>query len=155
MIGIDVLDLDLAGVQKAEMRRVDVALQGLQPIALAHDASDVDFLGRTARSLDSRQWRRHLALAHIDIDDPATLRHLIGFRFDFVTDVLVLRRIRHIEAVAGSVELPAVIDTPQPAFLITPEEQRGAAVRAAVVEDPDPTWAVAEGEELLPHQHQA
>ena len=42
-----------------------------------------------------------------------------------------------------------------PAFLVASEEQRGAAVRAAMVHHADPARAVAKRDQLLAEQHQA
>ncbi len=71
MIGVDVPDLDLAGVQKAEMRGVDVAFERLQPIAFALRAIDVGLVGRQHRRFERRQRRGYRALAHIDVNHPA------------------------------------------------------------------------------------
>jgi hypothetical protein len=57
--------------------------------------------------------------------------------------------------ISGDIELPAVIDAAQPALLVASEEQRCAAMRATVVEDADPSRAVAERDEALAEQHQA
>jgi hypothetical protein len=64
------------------------------------------------------------------------------------------RQVRHLQAVAGGVELPAVIDAAQPAFLVAAEEQRGAAMRAAVIENTDPPGTVAKSDQSLAEQHQ-
>jgi hypothetical protein len=47
-----------------------------------------------------------------------------------------------------------VIDAAQAAFLVASEEQRGAAMRAAMLHDADPAIGVAEGDELLAEQQQ-
>ena len=44
---------------------------------------------------------------------------------------------RHVDAGAGRVELPAVVDAAQAVLLVTSEEHRGAAVRAGVGDDAD------------------
>jgi hypothetical protein len=71
-----------------------------------------------------------------------------------VLEILVLGHVRHVEAIAGNVELPAMIDAAQPALLVAAEEQRGAAVRAAMVDHADAAGAVAEGQKLLAQQHE-
>ena len=70
-------------------------------------------------------------------------------------EVLVRRQVGHLQAIAGGVELPAVIDAAQAALFIATEEQRGAAVRAAMIEDADAARAVAEGDQPFAKQHQA
>ena len=110
--------------------------------------------GRSSTS--KRGQRRRLgALAHVDPDEAGALDGAVGLGLHLVLEVLVLGHVRHVQAVARNVELPAVIDAAQPALLVAAEEQRGAAVRAAVVDHADPAGAVAEGHELLAQQHQA
>ena len=98
--------------------------------------------------------RRLLALAHVGPDEARALDHLVGLGLDAVLEVLRRRHVRHVDAVAFDVELPAVIDAAQAAFLVAAEEQRGAAVRAAMLHDADPAVGVAEGDQLLAEQHQ-
>ena len=155
VIRIDVVDRHLAGMQKAEMRRVDVAFQRLQPVAFPLPGPEIGLVGRAQHRLQRRQWRRYLAFAHIDVDQSAALGHLVSLRFDLVPKVLVWRQIGHIETIAGDVVFPAVIDAAQAAFLVAPKEQRSAAVRATVIEHADPSEAVAKGDQSLAQQHQA
>src|SRR5262249_5256996 len=61
----------------------------------------------------------------------------------------------HVEAPAGDVEFPAVIDAAHPALLVAAEKQRRAAVRTAMIHHADPAGAVAKGNELLAEQHEA
>ena len=131
------------------MRGVDVAFEALQPVAVAHVAHDDALVVGDAQHLERRQRRRHLALAHVDPDDAALLGDLVGLGLDAVGEALVLGQVRLVEAVAFDVELPAVIDAAQAAFLVAAEEHRGAAVRAAVIEDADAALGVAEGDQLL------
>jgi hypothetical protein len=72
-----------------------------------------------------------------------------------VLEVLVRWHVRHVEAVAFSVELPAVIDAADAALLVAPEEQRCATMRAAVIHDADATRRIAKADQLLAQQHQA
>ena len=104
--------------------------------------------------LERRQLGRLLALAHVGPDEARALDHLVGLGLDAVLEVLRRRHVRHVEAVAFDVELPAVIDAAQAAFLVAAEEQRGAAVRAAMLHDADPAVGVAEGDELLAEQQE-
>jgi hypothetical protein len=48
-----------------------------------------------------------------------------------------------------------VIDAAQATLLVAAEEQRGAAVRAAMIHHADAAGAVAEGQKLLAQQHEA
>ncbi len=141
-------------MQEAEMGGVDLALERLQPVAIALHHVDDDLVRREIQHLEGRQ-RLRLALAHVHPDQAGPLHDAIGLGFDLVLEILVLGHVRHVEAVAGNVELPAVIDAAQPALLVAAEEQRGAAVRAAMVHHADAARAVAEGQKLLAQQHEA
>src|SRR5262249_2180345 len=102
--------------------------------------------------LETRQRGRRRALAHIGPDQAVALEHLVALGLDLLRKGVVRRHVRHVEAIAVDVELPAVIGAAQPLVLVAAEEQRGAAVRAAVIEDADPAGAVAKGHELLAEQ---
>ena len=92
--------------------------------------------------------------AHVDPDDAGALHDLVGLGLDLLLEAR-RRQARHVDAVAGDVELPAVVDAADAAFLVAAEEQRRAAVRAAVVHDADAAGAVAKRDQLLAEQHQA
>ena len=75
---------------------------------------------------------------------------------DLVLEVVLRRLVQHVDAVAGHVELPAVIDAAQAALLVAAEVQRDAAVRAELVDQPDLAVGVAERDQVLaeqPHAH--
>ena len=101
------------------MGGVDVAFQRLQPVAFPLPCRETGLVGRGR------------AVAHIDVDQTAALGHLVGPRLDLLPEVLIRRQIGHVEAIAGGVEFPAVIDAAQAAFLVAAEEQRRTTVRAA------------------------
>jgi hypothetical protein len=61
------------------------------------------------------------------------------------------RHVGQVDRVARHVELPAVVDAAQPAFLVAAVIQVRAAMRAAPVEQPDPAVRVAEGDQFLAH----
>ncbi len=149
VVWVNVRHLDRARVQKAEMRGIDIALQRLHPVAFALPAGHQGLFRRAQQRLERRKGRRHFPLPQIDVDEPAALGDLIGAGLYLAAEILVGRQIRHVEAIALGVELPAVIDAAQPALLVAPEEQRGAAMRAAVVQDADRPAAVAERDQLF------
>src|SRR5258708_37273602 len=127
------------------MRRVDMAFQRLEAVGFALPGPKVGLVRRAEHRLERRQRWCHVALAHIDVDEAAPLRHLVSLRLDLFPEVLVCRQIGHIETIAGDVVFPAVINAAQAAFFVAAEEQRGAAMRAAVIEHADPPCAVAKG----------
>ena len=71
---------------------------------------------------------------------------------DLVLELLLLGLVHLIDAAAVDVELPAVIDAAQPAFLVAAEKQRGATMRTIFVQEPDAALGVAEGDEVLAQQ---
>ena len=84
--------------------------------------------------LEVRQRRRDLARAHVGPDDAAALLRrgrpapcTLSLKLDFG------RLVRHVDAGARDVELPAVVDAAQAVLLVAAEEQAGAAVRAVVL----------------------
>src|SRR5216684_6405675 len=92
--------------------------------------------------------RRHLVGgAEIGPDDAAELDRRIGGDVDMLLELVLRRLVELVEAVAFDVEFPAVIDASEAAFLVAPEEQRDAAMRAEFVDEPDAAIAVAEGDE--------
>src|SRR6516225_11128491 len=55
----------------------------------------------------------------------------------------------HVDDVAFDVELPAVIETAQAAFLVASESKRGLAVRTKLAKQTELSFAVAERHEFL------
>jgi hypothetical protein len=144
----------VARVQEAEMRGVDLALQRLQIVAIALDEAHFDLVLGDIEDFERRQRRRLRARSHVDPDDAGALHHLVGLRLHFLLEARRWQA-RHIEAIAGDVELPAVVDAANSAILVASQKQRCAAVRAAMVHDADSACAVAKGNQLLAEQHQA
>ena len=68
---------------------------------------------------------------------------------DFVFEVIFFRLVHHVDAGAFDVELPAVIDAAQPAFLVTAEIEAGEAVRTQLIQQADAALAVPEGHQIL------
>lgn len=155
VVGCVVVRRHQAAMQEAEMRVVDIAFQRLQPVALPLDAEEAELLGGQSCRLELGQRRRHRAGTEIGPDEAGALHHREGASLDLVLEVLVRQHVRHVNAVAGDVELPAVVDAADAARLVAAEEQRGAAMRAAMVHHADLARAVAEGDQLLAEQHQA
>src|SRR3954447_19569941 len=79
------------------------------------------------------QWRRNLARSHVDPDKPVPLHAWIRLDADLAPKVAFRRLVRHIDARAGCIELPTVIDAAQAGFLISAEEETGAAMGTMVV----------------------
>ncbi len=151
---LEILGLDVAGMQKAEMRGVDVAFETLEPVAFALQYCDRQVLLGNEQRLVHGHGRRLGACTHIYPDQAGALIHLVAPGADLLLEVLRRRHIRHFEATPFDIEFPAVIDAPDAVFLVAAEEQRGAAVGALMVEHADPAGTVAKGDELFAEQHQ-
>src|SRR2546426_12640528 len=89
--------------------------------------------------------RLELRRPHVGPDEAAQLDRGIRRLADLVLEGELLRLVHHVHATAADVELPAVIDAPQPTLLVAAEEQRGASMRAELVEEADATLGVAKG----------
>src|SRR4029077_3716530 len=74
---------------------------------------------------------------------------------DLVLELVFLRLVHLVDTTAVDGEFPAVINATQPALLVAPEPQRGAAMWTIFVEEPDPAVAVAERDEILAQQPDA
>src|ERR1044071_6351888 len=134
------------------VRGVDAALQRLQPVAFLDNLRDVPAVFRHLSPGEFRRRRHLVGRAEISPYKAAQLDRRIGGEVDVLLE-LVLRRLVHlVDTVTRDVEFPAVIGAPEPAFLIAPEPQRNAAVRAEFVDKADPAVAVAERDEVLAEQ---
>jgi len=139
-------------VQDRRVRRVDAAFQRLQPIALLDHLGDVAIGFRRLRPSEFRQRRDLLGRAHIRPHDAAQLAGRIRGDADLVLEVVFLRLVHHVDAGAGHVELPAVIDAAQAAFLVASEIERDATMRAELLDQADAALGVAERDQVLAEQ---
>ena len=69
-------------------------------------------------------------------------------------EILVWGHVGHVQAIAVHVVFPAVIDTTNSALFIAAKEERGAAVRAAVIHDADAARGVAKRDQLFAKRQQ-
>ncbi len=113
------------------MHLVGAVLVALQPVA-RHGLGipDVD-QARVARRREGRE-RRRFAFAEVGEDQPHVLARRVTFRRHLAREVRILRG--HLDALAGAVELPAVVQAAQRIAFDPAEMQRRAAMRAAIVE---------------------
>src|SRR5439155_9483974 len=135
--------------------RVDVALEPLEPVALAQHLLYRVFALRQHVRLDVGQRRRRLAWAHVGPDDVVPLHARIGRGADLRLEVALFRLAGHVDAVALAAVLPAVVHAAQAFFLVTAEEEGRAAVRAVVLDEPDLAGRHPEGDEVLAEEPDA
>src|SRR5947209_5045430 len=137
------------------MRGVDAALQCLQPVAFLDDLADMAAFCRNLRPGKFGRGRHLVGRAEISPDEAAELDRRIGSDVDVLLELVLRRLIELVKAIAFDVELPAVIDAPETAFLVASEEQGHPAMRAEFVDQTDPAVAVAERDEILAEQFDA
>jgi hypothetical protein len=142
------------GVERRRVGRIDPALERLQPVAFLPGARHHALLGPEARPFEAGR-RRRLAAPEIGPHDAAVLDRRIGDGAHLALELAARRLGRHVDAAAGHVELPAMVDAAQTAFLVSPEEERHPAVRAVFLEHAHPAVRVAERDEPLAEQPDA
>jgi hypothetical protein len=99
----NIVGIDMASVQEAEMRGIDLALNGLQVIAVALDEGDANFVIGQVEDFERRQRRDLCLRPHVDPDDARALDRLIGLGFHLMLEILVRRHTRHVDTVARDV----------------------------------------------------
>ena len=62
---------------------------------------------------------------------------------------------RHLDDVAVDVDLPAVVETPQPGFLVAAERKRRAPMRTVLADDAEPPVGIAKHDEVFAEQPRA
>src|SRR5438105_10507246 len=111
------------------VRRVEPAFQGLQPVALLDDLGDVAVAFRDLGPGEFGRRRDLVSGTHIGPDDAAVFAGRIGGEANVLLELMLRRLVELVEAVALDIKFPAVIDAPETALLVAPEEERDAAVR--------------------------
>jgi len=135
--------------------RVETAFEPLQPVALLNDLADVPVRLQHLCPGEFRQRRDLLGRTHIGPDEAAQFAGRISSYADLVLELVFLRLVHLVDTTAVDGEFPAVVNATQPALLVAPEPQRGAAMWTIFVEEPDPAVAVAERDEILAQQPDA
>src|SRR4029450_139522 len=92
---------------------------------------------------------RGLARPHVDPHDAVDVTTWVRACADLVLERALLGLAGHVHAAPGHVELPAVVRAAEPALLVSPEEEGGAAMRTVRREHAHAPFGVAEGDEIL------
>src|SRR6185437_3790804 len=87
--------------------------------------------------------------AHVDPDHAAALGERVALELDLLAEAAFHRLRGHLDTLARHVVLPAVVGATQAAFLVAPEPERDAAVRAELVDEAQAALGVAEGHHAL------
>ena len=134
------------------MARVDAAFHRLQPVAFLEALRRVGLRGGHRRELVLRKRRLRFRRSHVGPEDAAALDERVRGQLHLLRKRGVLRLVRHVDALAGDVVLPAVIRAAQSALLVAAEPERDATVRAELVHQAVASLAVAERDEPLRQQ---
>src|SRR6185295_15273504 len=89
--------------------------------------------------------------AQVGPDHLAELARRVGLDGDLAAHAGIGLDIRHVDALALDVVLPAVVHAAQAALLVATEEEVRAAVRAAWLDQADAPVRVAERDQVLSH----
>ena len=155
VIGLGAIDAGgqhVGGMQRGGMGGVDGAFQNLRPVAI-HDHLGNGDAGVRSRLEHRRIEGGHLVGgAHVDPDETSGLMGGIGLLLHLFLEGALAGLGGHVDRIAVHIELPAVIEAAQPAFLVAAKGQRGLAVGAEFVEHAHAPIGIAEGHEILAQQ---
>ncbi len=90
--------------------------------------------------------------AHVGPDHTAPLPTGVGQVADPVAEIALRWLIGHVDTAAFHIVFPAVVHTADSVFLIAPEEQRSAPVRAMVGQYAHPALGIAKRDQILAEQ---
>ena len=142
-------------VEEPGVGRVDVAFQRLHPVAPAEEGRHLALLVRHVHPFEMGEGRRLGARAHVRPDHARLLPAWVAGRPDLLLEGTLGRLVRHVDAAARDVVLPAVVDAAQAALLVPPEVERRAAVPAALRQQAHPSERVAEDDQVLAEEADA
>ena len=154
--GVDVAaDRRRRHVQEGKVPGIERAFHRLRPVAHLQAFRHVAMRWRQRAHLELRQLGWHaLAGAEVSPHHFACFARCIRLDRDLAVVGRIRRHVRHIDAASFHVVLPAVVDAAQAAVLVAAEEEVGAAVRAAGLDQADTAIARAEGDQVLSHHAQ-
>src|SRR5579862_4703608 len=145
----------LETVEKAQMTRVNVALETLQPMTILISLRDIDLIRGNVEPFEIGQRRLFFGRPHIGHDDAVTLDAGIGDLLYLFLELRLRRLVRHVDAIAVDVVFPAVIPAAQAAVAVLAEMQRRAAMGAMLAEQADAALTVAKSDEVLAQEPHA
>ena len=142
----------VGGMQARAVRGIDLPFGDLRPVRLHLDLEDAHPHVRRRREGRRLELGHFLGRPHIGPHEAAGLARRIGLVLELACEAAFRWLRGHLQHIAFDVELPAVIEAAQPAFLIAAEHQRGAPVRTVFVEHAEAAVAVAKDHEVLAEQ---
>ena len=136
-------------MQRRAVRRIDRPFQYLRPIAIDANLDDAGANRGRGCPCGGLEFARRGRIAHPDPDETARLAARIAPVFQTLLGAAAGRLRWAVHDGARDIDLPAVIQASEPAFLVAAEGERRAAVRTMQVEHAQAAGAVAERHEFL------
>ena len=155
---VEELGSAVAGMEERLVGLVDRVVHHLQPVGRlvvggpAGGLAQTDRKGRVLGEVVEGKRRRTVGRPEIGEQQPLVLAHRIGALAQLADIGVVVRLGRGFEDAAVGVEQPAVVAAADAALLDAAELERGAAVRAVLLQEPDAPAEVAERDQILAQQ---
>ncbi len=143
-----------AEMQERQVRRIDITLKRLQPVALAQSRPDPALALRQQVGFEFWQVRRRISVAHVDPDNVTPFADSVRRCTDLVLDTTIRTFCRCFQAFARDVKLPAMVDATKTVLFVAAVIQRCAAVGTMVLKDSDLAGCRPKGDEILPQNSQ-
>ena len=141
-------------MQKRQVHRIDVALVGLQVIALVINFVNAEVAWRLIQKFIIGQQRR-FARSHVSENYAALFLARIGEMTDRIAIGATARFARLLQTAAANIVEPTMVETTQPAVLDAAITQVRATMGAMQTEQANPSLIVAKQSQLLaenPHR---
>jgi hypothetical protein len=111
-------------MQETQVRRVEVALHGLKPVAGPLIAQSAAVLGFRHRPTQLRKPRRVIAPgSHESPDDPVLFDTRAGRRADLFLQPAARLLVRRVNASSVNVKFPAVVKAANPVLFVAPKKE--------------------------------
>src|SRR5262245_26872570 len=131
------------------MGGIDVPLDALEPVAVHGDARGHHMVRRELMEYKIRQWRLLLRRTHVSPEHPGGLNDGVSLGADLVFEIASRCVRRCGDALAMDVEGKAMVDAHQPALVIDPVVEGGAAVGTAFLKQAHLSHSVPKGHQLF------
>ena len=143
-----------AEMQERQVRRIDITLKRLQPVALAQSGPDPALALRQQVGFEFLQVRQRISVAHVDPDNVTPFADSVSRCPDLVLDTTIRTFCRCFQAFARDVKLPTMVDATKTVLFVAAVIQRCAAVGTMVLKDSDLAGCRPKGDEILPQNSQ-
>ena len=119
------------------MGGIDTSFQGLEPVALLHNFSDMAMCLGDLRPGEIGWRRLQRRWSHVGPDNAADFHGRVGRSTNLLLEMQFCGLVHHVDTAALNVELPAVVDTAQTTLFIAAKKQRDPPMRTVLLDKPD------------------